>query len=103
MYFTFYYCTQWKQITSELTGTITSFYTSREKYILYLYYTGSKNWEPETCGASASSMLREGNWSHVEYMTNTFFFNRQRLFVTDALIMSFLCDCGSYTIALKNY
>jgi hypothetical protein len=71
MYLTFYYCTQWKQITSELSCTITSFYMSREKYILYsyLYYAGFKNWELVTCGASASSMLREGDWSHVRYMT----------------------------------
>ena len=69
MYLTFYYAHSGKQITSGLSHIITSLYMSREKYILYLYYAGSKNWEPGTCGASASSMLREGDWSHVEYMT----------------------------------
>ena len=71
MYLTFYYAHSEKR-TSELSHTITSFYMIREKYILYLCYAGSKNWEPGTCGASASSMLREGDWSHVEYMTHGF-------------------------------
>ena len=62
-----------KQITSELShihliSLITSFYMSREKYNLYLYYVSSKNWERGLVGASASSMLREGDWSHVRYM-----------------------------------
>ena len=35
---------------------------------MLLYYLGSWNWEQGSCEASASSMLREGDWDHIRDM-----------------------------------
>ena len=35
---------------------------------MLLYYLGSWNWEQGSCKASASSMLREGDWDHITDM-----------------------------------
>ena len=42
----------------------------QRKYILLLYYPEFLELGTGTCKASASSMLREGDWSHVQDTTN---------------------------------
>ena len=49
-----------------------SLYTGQGRYILLLYYPEFLELGTWTCKASASSMLREGDWSHSQDTTNYF-------------------------------
>ena len=72
---TIYLCTwplfllQWKVKNKCLPWYYHSLYTGQRKYILWLYYPEFLELGTGTCRASASSMLREGDWSHVQDTT----------------------------------
>ena len=72
---TIYLCTwplfllQWKVKNKCLPWYYHSLYTGQRKYILWLYYPEFLELGTGTCRASASSMLREGDLSHVQDTT----------------------------------
>ena len=62
--------TKWKLVNKwPLPWYHHSLYTGQRRYILLLYYPEFLELGTGTCKASASSMLREGDWSHVQDMT----------------------------------
>ena len=69
MYFTFITKRSKQQGASALLTMITGLYIRRESttYIYTMSVPRTENWR--LVRASASSMLREGDWSHMEYMT----------------------------------
>ena len=72
MYLTFYSTCSGRWLTSVDPDIITSLYTGPRKYILCLYYPEFLELGTGTCRASASSMLREGDWSHVQDTTQCY-------------------------------
>ena len=66
----FFILTKWKLINKwPLPWYDHSLYTGQRRYILLLYYCEFLEMGTGTCKASASSMLREGDWNHIQDMT----------------------------------
>ena len=66
----FFILTKWKLINKwPLPWYDHSLYTGQRRYILLLYYSEFLELGTGTCKTSASSMLREGDWSHIQDTT----------------------------------
>ena len=71
MYLTSLFLTKWKLVNKwRLPWYHHSLYTGQRRYILLLNYPEILELGTGTCKASASSMLREGDWSHVQDTTS---------------------------------
>ena len=67
MYLTSLFLSKWKLNNKcPLPWYHHSLYTGQRRYILLLYYPEFLELGTGTCKASASSMLREGDWSHAQ-------------------------------------